>query len=284
MSTPDPPAPPPAPLPPPKKRNNFLIGCLVVLLLLVLGGVAVVVLGIYAAKNEYDKLAPDARKAYDQAREAAASAEEASRLAPTLAQGAQAQARLATAAHAVADASALTPAPCPPDPARVSIPVDAEWFGQLASGVPEERVGTPWMRHRVFQTLADEPFDQYVSDENMALAEAAADRDLSDAGTVAVIHTTTLKMPKALDANKFEGGHFEGFVQLLKYPSGDSICVAPFSADSSESVGGGLGIGLRVRGISIPVTGAMPKKEPQQQVEEDFQGRFWQAEEAALGK
>jgi hypothetical protein len=99
-----------------------------------------------------------------------------------------------------------------------------------------------------------------------------------------VIHTTHLQMPKPLADKQFEGGRFDGFVQLIKYPGGETICLAPFSASSSDSVGGGVGFGLRVRGISLPLTGAMPKKDPQQQLDEDFEERFWRAEEAALGK
>ena len=89
---------------------------------------------------------------------------------------------------------------------------------------------------------------------------------------------------KLVDKTSFEGGRFDGFVQVIRYPAGTSECIVPLHAESSQEIGGGIGIGLRIRGIRVPITGAMPKEDPQKQVEEDFQGHFWQAAEAALSK
>ncbi|MEO8160704.1 MAG: hypothetical protein ABI588_04735 [Arenimonas sp.] len=284
MATPDPIAPPPPPPPSGSGAKKWLIGCLVVLLLGVVAAVAVVAIGVYAAKRQLDAMTPDARKAYEDARTAAAALGESARLAPTLAEGEQAQSRLATAARNVAPDQAMTTSACPPDPSRGASPVDAPWFRALADGVPQAPVGTPWFRHQVFSKIAEVPLGQYPGKENEALAMIAADRELAVAGAIAVIHTTRLVEPKLLDGKQFEGGRFEGFVQLIKYPEGGSICLVPFSASSSDSVGGGVGIGLRVRGISIPISDAMPNKDGQQQLDEDFQERFWAAEEAALRK
>jgi len=260
MSTPAPDA------PPPKKRNPLLVGCLVILALLVLGAGAVLLLGIYAAKRQYDQFAPQAQQALEEARKAAAQVQSAAGAAQVLAQGAEAQARLAMASRAVATTQDMNVVPCPPDPARATVPVDAEWFGQMSGGIPRAPVGTPWMRHQLFENVAAAGLAADASDAALAQAAAAADRDLSDAGTVAVIHTT-----------KLEPTHFDGFVQLVKYPSGDSICLVPFSADKPAHAGGGLGIGRRVRGLGVSVNGAPG-------ADEDFQGAFWAAEEAALGK
>jgi hypothetical protein len=250
MSTPDPIAPPPPPLPPPpKKRNPWLIGCLVILVLLLLGAGAVLLLGIYAAKKGYDEYAPKAQQALEEARKASAQVQAAAQDAQAFAQGAEAQARLALATREVATAEAMREVACPPDPTRASVPVDAEWFRALAGGVPRAPMGTPWMRHRVFENLANVGLDGAADEPQLALAGIAADRDLSDVGVIAVIHQTNLEMPQAGTP-----GHFEGFVQLIKYPTGDSICLEPFSADSAA------------------------------QDEKEFQRAFWAAEEAALGK
>ena len=276
MSTPDPVvAPPPPPPPPPaKKRNPLLIGCLVILLLLVLGAGAVLLLGIYAAKKGYDEYAPKAQQALEEARKASAQVQAAAQDAQAFAQGAEAQARLAMATREVATEQSIDEVPCPPDPARATVPVDAEWFRALANGVPRAPMGTPWMRHSVFENLANVGLDGAAEEPQLAIAAIAADRDLSDAGVIAVIHPAKLEMPQAGTP-----GHFEGHVQLLKYPTGDSICVVSFSADSPAKAGGGLGVGRRVRGLAMPSAGAAAPS-----AEEDFQGAFWLAEEAALGK
>ena len=276
MSTPDPLA------PPPKKRNPWLVGCLVVSVVLVLGAGAVLLLGIYAVKRGYDEMAPQAKQALEQAREAASQVRSAAGSAQVLAQGAETQARLAMAARTVATTHDMNVVPCPPDPARATVPVDAEWFRRMSGGVPRDGVGTPWMRHRLFENLATAGIATGASDEAVALAAAAADRDLSDAGTVAVIHTTTLRAPRVLSDGSIEPGRFQGFVQLVKYPVGDSICLVPFSADSPAKGGGGLGLGRRVRGLGV--AGGDAATSAQQRAEEDFQGAFWAAEEAALGK
>ena len=272
----------PAPTPTPeKKRNPLLIGCLVILVLLVLGAGAVMLLGLYAAKRGLEAVGPEAQKAYEQAQAAAAAMQVQAQQASMAAQAMESQARLAMATHAVATAETVSALPCPPDPARVSVPVDAEWFRALAGGVPRERIGTPWMRHRVFTNLAEQPFDAQAGEDKIAMASVAADRDLSDAGTIAVIHTTKLAMPVRQAVGKVDAGRFEGYVQLVKYPSGDSLCLVPFSADSPDKLGAGNSAGLRARGLNLPPAG---RRTPQEQVEDDFQGRFWAAEEAALGK
>ena len=253
--------------PAPKKRSPLLVGCLVILAILIIGAGAVLLLGIYAAKKQYDAFAPGAQQALAEARKAAAQVQSAAGTAQALAQGAEAQVRLATAARTVATSQDMNDVPCPPDPARETVPVDAEFFRDMSGGVPRQAVGTPWMRHRVFENLAAAGLASGASDEQLALAATAADRDLSDAGTVAVIHV-----------GKLEAGHFEGHVQLVKYPSGDSLCLVPFSADSPATPGAGLGIGRRVRGLGVAAGGAKPS------ADEDFQGAFWAAEEAALGK
>jgi hypothetical protein len=271
MSSPD-----PAPPPPAKKRNTLLIGCLVILLLLVIGGLAVFLVTLYAAKRQYDEYAPQAQQALEQVQAAAREAEAAAKLAPIYAQGMESQARLAMATQTLASDGNFKVSPCPPDPARVSIPVDAEWFRAMSAGVPKERIGIPWQRHRIFTLLAEEPFTANSGDEQLALATAAADRELSDTGTIAVIHTTKLVEPQASGS-----GHFDGYVQLVKYPAGDSICLVPLRADGADPRPASPSLGLRARGITSP---AGAPTDARAQAEQDFQARFWAAEEAALGK
>jgi len=280
MSSPDPAAPPPKP-----EGKGFRSACLGFLGVVRFGGFSIGALGGFLGKRELEAMTPAQRAAMEAKRNAELDASEAARLAPTLAEGAQAQARLAKAAQAVAAADALQAKPCPPEVVQSTpIPVDAEWFRALAGGLPKEKIGTPWFRHQAFTDLADDPFGSYITAENTAYATIRADKDAANAGYVAVIHTTALQLPKLIDKSSFEGGRFDGFVQVIRYPAGTSECIAKLHAESSEKIGGGIGIGLRVRGIRIPITGAMPKEEPQKQIEEDFQGHFWEAEEAALGK
>jgi hypothetical protein len=83
-------------------------------------------------------------------------------------------------------------------------------------------------------------------------AQIALDRALIEAGSVAVIHTTRLVEPRLREGGKVEGGEFEGFVQLVGYPDGETMCISPFTASGTD--------------------------------QGDFEARFWTAEEAALGK
>lgn len=282
MSTPDPVA---APKPPPSKGSGkkWLIGCLVVMVSLVMLGMAVLMLGVYAAKRELDAMTPQQRASYDAARQAELDAFRASEDGPMLAKGAAARARLAAVAQRVEPDAAPTALSCPRDSARANVPVDAEWFRSLAIDVPHEPVGVPWFRHSAFMNLADGALRK-----RLPLYEAEAwahtDEELAKAGIVTVIHAVHLREPKLLSGKEFQGGEFDGWLQVMRYPDGDTLCRVPFTARSSDKIGGGLGFGLRVRGISVPVTRAMPKKEPQQQIEADFQERFWAAQEAALGK
>ena len=232
MSTPEPVAPPPK-----NSTKKWLLGCLVALLLLVLIGIAVLVLGVYAAKKQVDAMTEDASRVYEDARRAAKALESAQQVAPDIAQGAEARMRLGRVAAAVMAADLTQAEGCPPDPARAALPVDAQWMRDVASGLPAASVGTPWMR---------EPAVAAVT------TEVALDRVLGEAGSIAVIHTKTLVEPKAaVEGGEAQDGEFEGFVQLLGYPDGETICIAPFRASGS----GG-----------------------------EFQARFRAAAEAAVGK
>jgi hypothetical protein len=242
------------PVPPQKPEGNsakkWLIGCLVALLLLVALGVAVLMLGIYAVKKQVDAVAPDAQKVLEDARRAAKALESAPAVAPEVTQVAEARMRLGRAASSVLSAAAgLKPEPCPADPARANLSVDAQWFGELANGdLPTEEVGTPWFRHEVFETAAAAA---HGSDEDRHQGLIELDRALGQASSVSVIHTTRLVEPRLLDGDKVEGGAFEGFVQVVGYPDGETICIAPFQATTDH---------------------------------DDFQQRFWAAEGAAIGK
>jgi len=242
------------PVPPPKPEGNsakkWLIGCLVALLLLVALGVAVLLLGIYAVKKQVDAVSPDVQSVVDDARRAAKALESPPAVAPEVAQFAEARMRLGRAATSVVSAAAnLQPQPCPADPARANLSVDAQWFGELANGdLPTEEFGTPWFRHEVFETAAAAA---HGSDEDRQQGLIELDRALNEASSVAVIHTTRLVEPRLLDGGKVEGGHFEGFVQVVGYPDGETICIAPFEATTDH---------------------------------DDFQQRFWAAEGAAIGK
>ena len=231
MSTPDPVAPPPK-----NNTKKWLVGCLVALLLLVLIGIAVLVLGVYAAKKQVDAMAGDASRVYEDAQRAARALESAQQVAPGIAQGAEARMRLTRVAAAVMAADLAQAGGCPPDPSRAALPVDAQWMRELASGLPAASVGTPWIRHAVFAS---------------ADSEVALDRALREAGSIAVIHTTSLVEPVQAEGGGPQDGEFEGFVQLVGYPDGETICIAPFAASGSG---------------------------------DDFQARFRAAEEAAVGK
>jgi hypothetical protein len=242
------------PVPPPKPEGNsakkWLLGCLVALLLLVALGVAVLMLGLYVVKKQVDSVAPEAKQVYEDARRAAKAFESAPAAANEVMQIADARMRLGRAASSViAAASNLQPEPCPADPERANISVDAQWFSELAGGdLPTEEIGTPWFRHEVFETAAAAA---HGSDEDRHQGELELDRALGEASSIAVIHTTRLVEPRLLEGGKVEGGAFEGFVQVLGYPDGETICIAPFRASTDH---------------------------------DDFQQRFWAAEGAAIGK
>jgi hypothetical protein len=251
MSTPEPAAAPP----PNNSAKKWLIGCLVTLVLLVVLGLAAMLLIAYAAKKQMDALGADAHKIYQDAQSAAALFGSGAKEAPSptaLAQGAEARMRLARAAAAVAATESLKAEACPSDPPRFPLTVDAEWFRELSYGVPKATEATPWFRHELFSAASAAAPAPADNGDTQAPQLIELDRGLGDAGSVAVIHTTRLLEPKPLDGGKFEEGRFEGFVQLIGYPDGESICMAPFQA-----------------------SGADP---------EQFQQSFWAAEEAALGK
>ena len=243
MSTTDPIAPPPK-----NNAKKWLVGCLVVLLLLVIGGLAVLVLGVYAAKKQVDSMAGDARNLYEDASRAAKALESAPRLAPELMQAAEARMRLSRAASAAYKAQSLQPEACSDEPPRAAPPVDAEFLQALVGGLPTEAMGTPWFRHEVFATAAAAavPLDTSGLKDTQAPALIALDRALGEAGSIAIIHTTKLEEPT--DTTE---GRFEGSVQLIGYPDGETICSAPFEASGPAA---------------------------------EFQQKFRAAQEAALGK
>jgi len=238
MSTPDPVAAPP--------QNNsskkWLLGCLGALLLLVLLGLAVLLLGIYFVKQRVDSLAPEARQVVEDVHKAASALQSAPVVAPALVQAAEARMRLSRAALPVAMLDKVEARACPPDSSSLAPTVDAEWFRELANGgLPKEPIGTPWFRHALFATAAAAALVPDASEDSDAQAVIALDRGLGESGALAVIHTTRL-----LEAGD---GEFDGFVQLIGYPDGETICIAPFAARGSG---------------------------------EDFRERFRAAEEAAL--
>lgn len=273
---------------PAKKNNPVLIGCLVVAAIAVVGVIVVLALGVFLAKREEDAKTPAQRVAEKAAEMQHSHAEEASRLEPTLAEAKVAQARFATIATAVAATSDLKRVPCPHvdgEPLEFA-PVDAEFMGRFHGAIPRDVSGTPWFRHKAFSDLADELKNTYANPENDAYAAIRADKDLAGVGRIAVIHTLSLKEPRLLSEGgvfkdgSYDAGSFSGWIQLMSYPDGKTVCEMPFSATSSSSVGGGIGIGLRIRGI--PITGAMPKPTPQQQIEDDFQANVWKAAQAVV--
>lgn len=251
MSTIEPAEPQPSPPPPQPANNNakkWLVGCLVVLLLLVLGGVAVLVLGVYAAKKQVDSMSSDARNVYEDAQRAARALESARQMAPALMQAAEARMRLSRAASAAYKAESLQAEACPADAARSAQSVDAEFMRALVGGLPTEPMGTPWFRDGAFATAAANApaLDATGATDAQGPALVALDRALAEAGSIAVIHTTRLDEPTGAAP-----GRFEGSVQLLGYPDGETLCFAPFEASGSAT---------------------------------EFQQRFRAAEEAALGK
>ena len=250
MSTPD----PVAPSPPPKSNaKKWLLGCLGALLLLVLLGIAVLILGIYAAKRQVDSMASDARSIYADAQRAADALKSAEKVAPTLSQAAEARMRLMRAAATVASAAAdLKQTACPVDPSRANLSVDAPWMAGLVNGLPSTQTGTPWFRHQVFATAAAVGLDAKSSEDAQMQALIALDHALGDASSISVIHTSRLVEPRLHEGGKADGGEFDGFVQVVGYPDGETICIAPFTASGTD--------------------------------QGDFEQRFWAAEEAAINK
>ena len=219
MSTPDPVVPPPK-----NSAKKWLLGCLAALVLLVLLGMAVLLLGVYAVKKQVDSMAPDARKVVQDVQKAAAALESAPGIDPALVQTAEARMRLGRSALPVAMLDKVLPQPCPAGAARTAPTVDAEWFRELANGgLPMQPIGTPWFRQPPFSTAAEAGLQTDANEDSKARALVALDRGLAEAGALAVIHTTRL-----------EAGEFDGYVQLIGYPDGETICIAPFSARGSE--------------------------------------------------
>jgi len=219
MSTPDPAAPPP----PNNTAKKWLLGCLGALLLLVILGVAVLMLGVYAVKRQVDAMTPDARKVIEDVHKAATALESPPGVEPALVQAAEARMRLGRAALPVAMLDKVEARACPPNAPSLAPTVDAEWFRELANGgLPKEAIGTPWFRHALFATAADASLLPDASEDKQAEAVIALDRGLGENGALAVIHTTRL-----VEAAESE---FDGFVQLIGYPDGETICIAPFSA------------------------------------------------------
>jgi hypothetical protein len=251
MSTPDPAAPPP----PPNSAKKWLIGCLLALLALVLLGVAVLMLGIFAVKRQVDAIAPDAKRVMADAQRAADALKSAEPVAQQIAQEAQARMRLGRAASAVV-AMPVAPAasePCPAQFARSALTVDEPWFAFLVNGLPQSDSGTPWLRDPSLAAAAD--------NANQGQALVALDRVLNDANAVAVVHATRVQEPVLAADGKVEPGQFEGFVQLVGFPDGETMCTAAIHATNSQGAGG-----------------------TQEQLEDDFHTQVLAAEEAALGK
>jgi len=240
------------PVPPPPKSNakKWLLGCLGALLLLVLLGLAVLLLGVYAAKKQIDSMATDARHLYEDAQRASDALKPSEPVPRTVSQAAEARMRLMRAASAAAAGTEEQPEACPTDPARPNISVDAQWMAELVDGLPAQPIGTPWFRHQVFATAAEAGGKGSEDDQVQALI--ALDHVLGNLSFISVIHTKRLVEPRLQKDGKIEGGEFEGFVQVVGYPDGETLCTAPFTASGTD--------------------------------QGDFEARFWAAEEAALGK
>jgi hypothetical protein len=218
MSTPDPAATPPA-------RNSakkWLVGCLVALVLAVLICLAALLLLAYAAKRQVDAMAPDAKRVYEDARRAAAALESTTPVAADIARTAEARMRLGRAASAVLAFRVGDGEPCPPELARAALPVDADWFSGLVTGIPAPATGTPWMRDPAIVAAA--------AGANEQQAMIALDRTLGDAGAVAVIHAD---QPSAAGAAG-DGPRFQGYVQLVGYPDGETACTVAFHAEGKS--------------------------------------------------
>jgi hypothetical protein len=235
MSTPEPTVPPP----PPSNAKKWFIGCAIALLLLVLVIIGVAVAIIYAAKKQAEAISSNASHLVQDAKNAASMLESAKSAAPDIAQMAQARMRLGRAAAAVGFENPVAGS-CPAELARAALPVDAIWFAGLVNGMPAASEGTPWMRDPAITTAANGTDPQQVM--------LSLDRELAAAGAVAAIHATQLTDPAVGGG----GGKFEGSVQLLGYPDGETVCRVSFHAEGATA--------------------------------SEFQSSFWSAEAAALGK
>lgn len=276
----------PAPHPQsPPKNSPLLIGCLVVLGLFVVAIIGLVFIGWLAQKFE----TPAQRKADQIAATKEAKAEQdaqARELAASIAKGKAAQERLAKVAAAVATLDDLKAMPCPhPNGAALDFaPVDAEYMRRFRDGIPTDVSGTAWFRYEAFNGLGYDPKNGGSKTESDAAAAGDADRRLAGVGSVAVIHTISLRAPRLVSAGgafkdgSYEGGSFSGWIQLIDYSTARTVCEQPFSASSSTSVGGGVSI--RIRGIPLNHFG--PNPTPQQQIDKDFQSNFWKAAQDAV--
>ncbi len=277
---------PVSPVPPPPAKNSpMLIGCLAVAGMIVAGLalMALLCLLIDFTKTPAQRAAEKAQDAADDTRRRA---DDAKQLALTLAQGKADQARFATIAAAVAAIADLKQMPCPHSDgdSLEFAPVDAPFMRRFDGAFPRDVSGTAWFRYKTFSASHE---TDYGSGQAKYDAESAisADEDLVKVARIGVVHTLSLTEPKLLSSGgtfkdgSYDGGAFSGWIQLISYPGGKTICEVPFSAVSSTSVGGGIGIGLRIRGI--PLTNPL-KATPEQQIENDFQGNFWTAAQAAV--
>jgi len=233
MSTPDPAVPPP----PNNSAKKWLVGCLVALLLVVLLGLAALLLIAYAAKRQVDAIKSDAQHLADDARHVAAALQPSTPVPPDVRQLAEARMRLGRAASAALASTAGSTEPCPTEFARSALPADAEWFTGLADGVPAPTAGTAWMRDPAIVAAAS------AADPQQAMI--ALDREFGDASAIAVIHATS-------PATTGDERQFQGYVQLIGYPDGETMCTVAFHAQGADGSA--------------------------------FQSSFWAAEEAALGK
>ena len=145
--------------------------------------------------------------------------------------------RLGRAASAALASTAGSTEPCPTEFARSALPADAEWFTGLADGVPAPTAGTAWMRDPAIVAAAS------AADPQQAMI--ALDREFGDASAIAVIHATS-------PATTGDERQFQGYVQLIGYPDGETMCTVAFHAQGADGSA--------------------------------FQSSFWAAEEAALGK
>lgn len=278
----------PAPnLAPRKKNNPLLLGCFAVIALCALAVVGLLFIGWIDQRLE----TPQQRKARQAALDKEYAQDEARRLAPIIANGAKAQARLSNVAAAVAATADLKATPCPHTDGQTIdfAPVDAPYMRRFKDGLPSDASGVAWLRHEAFKDVGDHStkgLTKQARAEFDAEAATEADRMLADAGNVAVIHTIALTEPKLSSAGgafkdgSYDGGSFSGWIQLIDYRTAKTLCEQPFSAQSSTSVGGGVSI--RIRGIPINHLGSDPT--PQEQIDNDFQSNVWKAAQDAVDR
>ncbi len=278
---------PTTPPPSSSKSNCLLFGCLGVIMACVLG-----VVGLMALGAIYKHYETPQQRAADKAREdkeiADSKAAQAADLAKTFATAKLAQAHLAAIAAAVTPTADLkTVRSSRADRTSLEFaPVDAEYMRRFHGEIPHDTSGTGWLRHKAFADLVYEATSVYANAENDAYAAIDADKKLTDIGYVGVIHTTNLKPPRLLSAGgvfkdgSFEAGVFVGWIQVVSYPDAKTQCEVPFTATSSDHIGGGMELRLRIRGI--PITTGGTDAPPQQQVEDDFEANVFKAAQAAV--